>query len=196
MKFIDVEKRNSPMKLNLIALVFVIIAIAGVFLSVGDKKDVKRIEKLQEIAADTTIKNIDVTYKPSDPGKFQKQKSMAGTSQYMQSFYRTMITVSILFVLFFLVVYLMKKKEKPGSGNGDIKIVDRKYLGQKQYLLTVMIENEKLLLGVTDHSINLIKKLGNTSDIAEETIRDSVADDDKDSFPKILGKLRRNTNEN
>eukprot|EP01156_Anaeramoeba_ignava_P001994 Anaeramoba_ignava/a217287_100.p3 GENE.a217287_100~~a217287_100.p3 ORF type:complete len:198 (-),score=24.85 a217287_100:9-602(-) len=197
MKFVDVEKRKSPMKMNLIALVFVVIAITGVFMTVNQPKkaEKERTERLQEIAADTTIKNIDVTYKPSDPGKFSKEKSMARTSQYTQSFYKTMITVTILFVLFFLVVYILKKRTNLNLSAGDnIKIIERKYLGQKQSLITVQVENEKLLLGVTDHSINLIKILGNSTGETEDK-NDSI-EDEADSFPKILGKLRNTTNEN
>lgn len=200
MKFFDINRRDNPNKLNLVALFFVIIAIAGVFLSVRDVKETPqkkdRVEALKKIASDTTIKNIDVRYKTADPGKFSKDENLPGTSQYTQKFYQTMITVSVLFILFFIVVYLLKKKNKISfKGGENIKIIDRKYLGQKQYLTTVIVEHEKLLLGVTEHSINLIKNLGNIENPTQEEPKSSETEDET-SFPKVLGKLNRNTHEN
>ncbi len=106
-----------------------------------------------------------------------------------------MITVTALFVLFMLVIYLLKKKKNMKVGSGDkIKVLDRKYLGQKQYLATVIVENEKLLLGVTDQSINLIKTLEYSSN-GEQKSEEKNDDINETSFPKILGKLRNNSNE-
>lgn len=200
MKFVDLNKRNNPTKLNIIALLFVIIAISGVFLSVNNnQKDADKkgkVEELKKIASDTTIKNIDVTYKTADPGEFSDTVKLSQTSEYTKKFYQTMITVTILFVVFLLVVYLLKKKNNLNFGaNDNIKVLDKKYLGQKQYLVTVVIENQRLLLGVTDHSINLIKTLDEIDQKSEKQ-NDNDIQEDENSFPKILGKLRKNSNEN
>lgn len=200
MKFLDRNKKNNPTKMNVIALFFAIIAIAGVFLSVRDfnepENKQEQVEKLKEIAQDTTIKNINIKYKESDPGEFSGESNLPSTSGYTKKFFQSMLTVLALLFVLLLVVYIFKKKNNLNSGNStNIKIIDRKYLGQKQYLATVIVENEKLLLGITDQSINLIKTLEKTSedDMPEKNKKSS--DQPADAFPKILGKIRKTDNE-
>ncbi|MFP4547696.1 MAG: flagellar biosynthetic protein FliO [Fidelibacterota bacterium] len=194
MKFIDRNKKNHPAKMNMIALFFAIIAIAGVFLSVRDmnqpedKKE--QVEKLKAIAQDTTIKNINIEYKESDSGKFSNESKLPSTTGYTKKFFQSMLTVLALLFLILIVVYIFKKKNNLNFNNAtNIKIIDRKYLGQKQYLATVLVDDEKLLLGITDHSINLIKTLD--TDVENEDVNKNFSEPQSETFPKILGKIRK-----
>ena len=200
MKFLDISKATNTGKMNIIALLFVLIAIAGVFLTLDpgkaerDKKE--KVEKLKEIAADTSIKNITVEYKESDPGEFQQVSNLSKISGYTGKFFQSMLTVVVLLMIFAIVMYLLKKKQKLNFGStNNIKIIDRKYLGQKQYLVTVIVDDEKLLLGVTDQSINMIKKLSYDSKFEQQ--KEAVTEKETtETFPKILGKIRNKKNEN
>ena len=196
MKFIDINKRNSPAKLNLITLIFALIAISGIFFSLNDSKSKKEskgkqhVEKLQKIASDTTLKNIDVRYKTIDPGKFANSTQFSQNKDYSKKFYQAMITVVILFVLFLLVVYLLKKRTNIKFGNNDnIKILGRKYLGQKQFIATVKVDGEKLLLGVTGHSINLLRVIDSNQSKSEDT--KETIEEQEESFPRVLGKIKK-----
>ena len=104
-----------------------------------------------------------------------------------------MLTVLALLFLLLLIVYLFKKKNKlEFGGNTNIKIIDRKYLGQKQYLATIIVDDEKLLLGITDQSINLIKTLENDEPLEDEETHQNFSKQQSETFPKILGNLRKN----
>ncbi len=200
MKFIDNEKSNNPKKLNIIALIFVLIALAGVFLNLNNDKQkldkIEKVETLKKIASDTTLKNINIKYKTADSGEFTSNSKLTQTSEYTKKFHQTMITVAILFVVFLLVIYLLKKKNNFNFGTNDnIKIIDKKFLGQKQFLVTIIVENEKLLLGITDQSINLIKTFKLNSKEKQKDENENV-DKNKDSFPKVLGKIRNDSNSN
>ncbi len=197
MKFIDRKKKNNPTKMNIVALFFALIAIAGIFLSIRDIKQPvdkqEQVEKLKKIAQDTTIKNINIEYKESDPGKFSEDANMPSTTGYTQKFFQSMLTVLALLFLLLLIVYLFKKKNKlEFGGNTNIKIIDRKYLGQKQYLATIIVDDEKLLLGITDQSINLIKTLENDEPLEDEETHQNFSKRQSETFPKILGNLRKN----
>ena len=52
----------------------------------------------------------------------------------------------------------MKKSKRPDS-NKKIKILTQHHLGPKKSLAIIRVAGESLLIGVTDHSINLIKPL-------------------------------------
>ena len=199
MKFVDMNKATKPRTMNIIALLFAIVMIAGIFLTIDPGKTnsekQENVEKLKEIAADTTIKNIKVEYKEADPGEFSKSKNLPRISNYNSRFYQSMLTVVILLMFFILVMYLLKKRQKMNFGStSNIKIIDRKYLGQKQFLATVVVDDEKLLLGVTDQSINLIKKLNYDPEL-EKQKQDENSKGSSETFPKILGKIRINKNE-
>ncbi len=184
--------------MNMIALFFAIIAIAGVFLSIRDinqpedKKE--QVEKLKAIAQDTTIKNINIQYKESDSGKFSNESKLPSTTGYTKKFFQSTLTVLALLFLILIVVYIYKKKNNLNFNNSaNIKIINRKYLGQKQYLATVLVDDEKLLLGITDHNINLIKTLD--TDIENEDLNENSSEPQSETFPKILGKIRKTENE-
>ncbi|MBN2280464.1 MAG: flagellar biosynthetic protein FliO [Candidatus Marinimicrobia bacterium] len=193
------NKTTKPAKMNFIALLFVLIAIAGVFLTIDPAKKNRgrdeKVEKLKEIAADTTIKNIKVEYKEADRGEFTPAEDLPRISDYNKKFFQSMVTMIILLVVFLLIAYFFKHKGKNNTGTGTgIKITDRKYLGPKQYLAIVIVEGERLLLGITDQSINLLKKLPQT-DLSDETDNDQSAEAEDVSFPKILGKIRLKQND-
>jgi len=200
MKFVDLSKASKPAKMNLIALIFVLITISGVFLTLdpgrGQREKQEKVEKLKAIAADTTIKNINVEYKESDPGEFAQPNDLPKISTYTGKFFQSMITVVILLMILVIIMYLLKKKQKLNFGsNNTIRIIDKKYLGQKQYLATVIVDDEKLLLGVTDQQINLIKKMDYDPKLESQNDKEN-SKEENNTFPKILGKIKFNQHEN
>jgi len=73
-----------------------------------------------------------------------------------------------------------------------IKILSKNHIGSKQLLLLVRIEGRKLLLGVTDHSINLISDLGESDESEDdqfETVQEHA------SFSSFLKQFRKGKNE-
>lgn len=107
-----------------------------------------------------------------------------------------MLTVLALLFLLLLIVYIFKKKNNLNFGNSaNIRILDRKYLGQKQYLATIIVDNKKLLLGITDHSINLIKTLEYDNMQDSTSAKEKTSEQKNESFPKILGKIRKTDHE-
>ncbi|VFP79065.1 flagellar biosynthetic protein FliO [Buchnera aphidicola] len=64
----------------------------------------------------------------------------------------------LLYILFLLITkfkFFFRKK----SSSDTICIVDKIYLSPTQYICILYVNNVKLLLGVTENSINLIKEL-------------------------------------
>ncbi len=81
------------------------------------------------------------------------------------SVWRVLFSVILLLIVFYLGARIYQRKVIQPE-NGKIEVISRQYLDTKHYLALVKIENERLLLGVSDASINLLKSL--PPDMAEE----------------------------
>jgi flagellar protein FliO/FliZ len=72
------------------------------------------------------------------------------------------LTLTMAVVAIGVIFYILKKYSKkitPKLGNKDINIISRSSLTPKSHLYTVEVDGEKLLLGVTETNVNLIKEL-------------------------------------
>lgn len=69
------------------------------------------------------------------------------------------ISFSFLIVLFLIARLLSKKANVFSHKTTDLKIIDQVRLGQREKVVIIMVDNKKLLLGVTPNSINLIKHM-------------------------------------
>jgi len=81
----------------------------------------------------------------------------------MTSSYNYQLIVCVIFlILLFVVSKVVTKKLwfiKIKNGKKDFEVVDKQYINKNSMLLTVKVDGELLLLGVTNQQINLIKKL-------------------------------------
>lgn len=80
-----------------------------------------------------------------------------------------LITGAVLLLFFVLVKWYQKRVKGDITTMLSIDIIGRKYIAPKQYLLMVEVEDQKLLLGITDSSINLITTFNddNIKELAE-----------------------------
>ncbi len=87
-------------------------------------------------------------------------------------------------VLFFVKKYGVSFKGK-GSSLINIKVLSSQMLMPKKYISVVKVEDKILVLGVSEHSISLLKELDSTIDEVETN---NFTPDNDQSFLKILKK--------
>ncbi len=95
----------------------------------------------------------------------------------------------ILLILFWLSMKYMRKLQfaNDKQKNTRIMVLSRQYLTSKHSIWMVVIAGQKYLLGVTDHSINLIDRLGPVSEQEMQDARQMPLP----SFGNLLEKLRK-----
>lgn len=78
------------------------------------------------------------------------------------SLFRTvMVTFALIGIIIFGARFAKRyvSSEQKGGLSSDIKVTKRRYLTPKQSIAIVEVRNKELLVGITDHSINLIYDL-------------------------------------
>lgn len=105
------------------------------------------------------------------PGdSFDKQKEVVSTEKINHKdtsptygwYFFKMILITSSFVIFIILGLKFYKKKYIQFGNRPgMTVLKKHYLSTKQYLMEIEIENEKLLIGVTDHNITLLKEYKN-----------------------------------
>lgn len=190
--FKNIDK-NARKKSYLVALFFVVIAVFGIWLkfSTPDSKPAPERQKSEEtMVQDTTENNREVQLQSDSTGFANYSRSR---DSYSGGIIKTII-IAVLFILFITIGLLMFKKKFTSSRTFgmDMEILGKKYFGQKQFILMVRIEDEKLLLGVTDHSINLIKEFGEMSAEEKAQSEKNRNPQNAQSFPQIIKKISFN----
>ena len=73
-----------------------------------------------------------------------------------------MALMSLLLVLGLIVGlgWVAKRMRLPFNGHGNMRVEHPQALGQRERLMVVNVEGQRLLLGVTPQSISLLKELG------------------------------------
>lgn len=101
-------------------------------------------------------------------------------------------TLLILFVIFIGARFYRKYANLSNDGpKSNFRIISRKTIGPKQFLLLINVEGHKLLLGVSEQSINLISDFG----IVEESMEDYETPQLPPSkFLTVLNRLRGDAN--
>jgi flagellar protein FliO/FliZ len=74
------------------------------------------------------------------------------------SMWRVVGTLALLLAVFYLGARLYQRKMIQPE-NSTIRVISRQYLDTKHYLAIVEVDNERLLIGISDASINLLKSL-------------------------------------
>lgn len=94
------------------------------------------------------------------------------------------VVVSLVFVVAFIpaCLWLMKRFQfaQMKLGQSDIKVVNVQSLGAKEKLMLVEVEGERILIGVTAHSISHLRsfpsKMSSFASVMEEVDRENSTD--------------------
>lgn len=105
-------------------------------------------------------------------------------------FFRVIWVTFFILALIIIGFYVYRKSmgRFVASGKNKIKVVARYSLGPKQMLLVVHVEGQKLMLGVTENGISLLKDFGPASADEEEI---EMPQSLSASFGSILNKLKK-----
>ena len=91
-------------------------------------------------------------------------------SNYSQYFLRTLGITGIIIILIIVGLKWYKNKLSPEGNFFSLEVLGKQHISPKQYLMMVRIEGKKLLMGVTEQSINLVKEF--EDEISDEIIAD------------------------
>lgn len=87
--------------------------------------------------------------------------------------FKLILSLSVLGVLGCAAYFFLKKygqRSNKGTQATQIKVLSQHYLGPKKSLAIVRVAGESILIGITDHNVNLIKALSLLDEeIPEET---------------------------
>jgi len=108
--------------------------------------------------ADTAIQDFQIDSTRTD-SSYVKTSQRGELNDY---FFRVIWVTILILGLIILGFYIYKKTvgSQATTSKNQIRVFSRFNLGPKQSLMIVHVENQKLVIGVTEHSINLIKDMG------------------------------------
>lgn len=168
-------KQNSPLvpsrKSYGIALVFVFIAVMGIIMTISSFSRIS--EPNQGNPPDSKEKKVETTFE----------------SNYPRFVIKTIIITCAIIILFVLGAKLYKRRHRSEiSGRIKMDIVGRKYIDSKHYLLMVNVCGQRLLLGVSDNSINLIAEYEDSN--SNENFDEANTSQMDDQFSRILKRVK------
>jgi flagellar protein FliO/FliZ len=105
-------------------------------------------------------------------------------------FYNVFLMTTLLLLLLISGAYVYKRLGGRGKfiGSSKIRVLSRHHLGPKQSIVITAVENKKYILGVTEHSINVIADLGEISDSEASEEEDKVQHRSFGSFLDLIKK--------
>lgn len=105
-------------------------------------------------------------------------------------YYRVFVVTGIIILIIFIGLNIYKKKTGNLStvNKQAIKIIARRSIGPKQYILLAIIDGRKFALGVTDQSVNKIADLGEASSAEIEASEKQI--ENPLSFLQVLTKVK------
>lgn len=101
------------------------------------------------------------------------------------------ILMSVIVVLSLVgaSIVLIKKyayKNRPSKNQPKIKVLTQHHLGPKKSLAIIHVAGESILIGITDHNVNLIKSLALIDDEVpsdlEQNFEENIKDEAKEQF--------------
>ena len=104
----------------------------------------------------------------------------------------------VIFVTIFIIVVLIigtkwySKFNKMIGSPSFIKILSKQHIGNKQFLMLIAVENKKILVGVTESSINHITDMGEYSE-ADDAKYNKVTE--STSFNAVLNYFKKGKDE-
>ncbi len=108
------------------------------------------------------------------------------SSSAWRVFWISLVLIAV-FIWFFSKLRKMPGQFRQTGLTGKIRVLSRHYLSNKQFLLIVVVEKRKLLLGVTDQQISVLTDLG---ELAVEDETSAPEEGGVLKFGQILKKLR------
>jgi len=108
------------------------------------------------------------------------------SSSAWKVFWVSLVLIAV-FIWFFSKLRKMPGQFRQTGSVGKIRVLSRHYLSNKQFLLIVVADKQKLLLGVTEQQITVLAELG-LADPEEEAA--AVDEGNILKFGQILQKLR------
>ena len=185
------KNKSDKLKSYFVAFLFIVIAVIGIWLTfskpnTGQERPGSK--QHQKTTIDSTAQSQQGTQFKSDSIKFSNYNQ--GKSNDSGGILKTII-ISILFIIIITIgLIIFKKKFSSSKTFGmDMEILGKKYFGQKQFLMMVRVENKKLLLGITDHSINLVKEFGEIEEEEFDNTKPNKPEKNTNSFSNIIRQI-------
>lgn len=154
--------------------IVILILMAILFLVWDNGSDFRKGEPYQTTVSDSLQEQV-----PQSPG--------------MSGYLIKVILVTLLIIGILLAgAKWYGKLNKLAGSPSFIKILSKQSIGPKQYLLLIAIEQKKLLLGITENTINHIADLGEykeSDDVQYNSINNTT------SFSSVLNYFRKDKNE-
>lgn len=183
------ERPSQRLKSSVLAVLFALIAVMGVVLTLSKYGGDTETETADPQRTDRVVTNGRET-----EGK-QTEKMPTGVAEeylnrndhYSRGIVRT-ILLSAVFVVFLLVGFgIYRRRYRGGSTFGTrIDVIGKKYVGPKQYLMMIEVEDRRLLLGITDQSINFLYEFEAPEDVDQDKDNPRRSENEPVSFPAIL----------
>ena len=180
------QSQGSPKKGSLgIAMIFFIIAIAGVILTISSPAEKPESNESEKSSTEAI------------------QSDQFKSTNYNAYLLRVILITSAIVIVILLGSKWYRRKMSIGNSNKiEMNILSRRYIGPKHSMIIVGVEGRRFLLGITDNSINLIsefdgsdKKDNNATTITEESDKEDnspshVKVDSVDTFDSVLKNIK------
>ena len=131
---------------------------------------------------------------PEEPPVFRLKDDLEsrGEAKSTSSVGSMVIGLAAVLGVIFLLAWLSKRFNigAPG-GNSNMRVISAMSVGQKEKVILVEVEGEKLLLGVTPHQISRLKEFGKSGDSAatDRTVNETEPSGLKIDFSERMSKL-------
>lgn len=170
-----IPKRNfqfeSGKKSYLIALIFILIAVMGLMTMLSSIQGISKSDKVE--------RHI-----------LEKQKvESSQKSSYTGFVLRiVLITVALIILTFLGAKWYRNRSRSDISDKMRMDIIGRRYIDSKHSLLMVRVNGRKILLGITDNSINRIAEYEENN--TDENFAQAEITQMSDQSPKILKRFK------
>lgn len=147
-------------------------------------------------AAETVVKSTDTTAvevkttetpKESEIALFKDKANKAATEKTSTS--QMLMSVVVIIGLVGAAFVLMRKyayKNRDTKNQPKIKVLTQHHLGPKKSLAIIHVAGESILIGITDHNVNLIKSLSLIDDEVpqdmEQNFQTEIAEEAREQF--------------
>lgn len=155
------------------ALIFAMITVIGFIMALNYQPQMVKPKTTPNVAADSLY------------------QSSAHESTFSDALLNvTLVTIAILAIILIGARYY-RRYQQQGSMQGSprMKVLARHSVGTHQHILYMRVDNRKLLIGVTEHAVNLLSDLGEIDD-QEESDRD-IPPTDRKNFRRIVDRLKK-----
>lgn len=144
--------RNGSGLTYLVASVFAVIAVMG-FLMIYNSPSAA-----EETSAPASV-SLQYQQTPAD---YSVSRQRSSSYVYMLKFIT--VTALVLVSLFVAAKFIRGKTGSQSHGGLRMNILGRQYIGPRNSIMMIQLENRRFLLGVTDQSVNLIGEFDAVTD--------------------------------